>query len=55
MLNLVESNGVSITPTLTEKEVFLVEELKGSYEESSLHEIIESYENGNLNSGDDIL
>jgi hypothetical protein len=55
LLNLVESNGVSIKPTLTEKEVFLIEELKGSYEESSLHEIIESYENGNLNSGDDLL
>ena len=55
LLNLVESNGVNITSTLTEKEVFLIEELKGSYEESSLHEIIESYENGNLNSGDDIL
>jgi hypothetical protein len=55
LLNLVESNGVNITSTLTEKEVFLIEELKGSYDESSLHEIIESYENGNLNSGDDIL
>ena len=46
LLNLVESNGVSISPTLTEKEVFLIEELKGSYDESSLHEIIESYEDG---------
>jgi hypothetical protein len=55
LLNLVESNGVSISPTLTEKEVFLIEELKGSYDESSLHEIIESYEDGILNSGDDIL
>ena len=55
LLNLVESNGVSIKPTLTEKEVFLIEELKGSYEESSLHEIIERYENGELNSGDDLL
>ena len=55
LLNLVESNEVSIAPTLTEKEVFLIEELKGSYEESSLHEMIENYENGNLNSGDDIL
>ena len=55
LLNLVESNGVSIKSTLTEKEVFLIEELKGSYDENSLHEIIESYENGNLNSGDDLL
>jgi hypothetical protein len=55
MSKLFENSNVSIRPTLTEKEVFLIEELKGSYEESSLHEIIESYENGNLNSGDDLL
>jgi hypothetical protein len=55
LLNLVESNGVSIRPTLTEKEVFIVEELKDSYEENDLHDVIERYENGELNSGDDLL
>lgn len=55
LLNLVESDVVSISPTLTEKEVFLVEEIKDSYEESSLQKIIESYEIGNLNSGEDLL
>jgi hypothetical protein len=55
LLNLVESNGVSIRPTLTEKEVFIVEELKDSYEENDLHNVIERYENGELNSGDDLL
>jgi hypothetical protein len=55
LLNLVESNGVSIRPTLTDKEVFIVEELKDSYEENDLHDVIERYENGELNSGDDLL
>jgi hypothetical protein len=55
LLNLVENNGVSIRPTLTDKEVFIVEELKDSYEENDLHDVIERYENGNLNSGDDLL
>ena len=55
LLNLVESNGISIRPTLTEKEVFIVEELKDSYEENDLHNVIERYENGELNSGDDLL
>jgi hypothetical protein len=55
LLNLVESNGISIRPTLTEKEVFIVEELKDSYEENDLHDVIERYENGELNSGDDLL
>jgi hypothetical protein len=55
LLNLVESNGISIRPTLTDKEVFIVEELKDSYEENDLHDVIERYENGELNSGDDLL
>jgi hypothetical protein len=55
LLNLVENNGISIRPTLTDKEVFIVEELKDSYEENDLHDVIERYENGELNSGDDLL
>jgi hypothetical protein len=55
LLNLVENNGVSIRPTLTDKEVFIVEELKDSYEENDLHDVIERYENGELNSGDNLL
>lgn len=55
LLNLFENNKISTKPTLTEKEVFLIEELKDSYEESELHDIIESYENGNLETGYNIL
>jgi hypothetical protein len=55
LLNLVESNGISIRPTLTEKEVFIVDELKDSFEESYLHDIIAQYENGSLYTGDDLL
>ena len=55
LLNLFENNKISTRPTLTEKEVFLVEELKDSYEESELHDIIESYENGDLERGYNIL
>jgi hypothetical protein len=55
MSKLFESNEVSIRPTLTDKEVFIVEELKDSYEENDLHNVIERYENGELNSGDDLL
>ncbi len=55
MSKLFESNEVSIRPTLTDKEVFIVEELKDSYEENDLHDVIERYENGELNSGDDLL
>jgi hypothetical protein len=55
MSKLFESNGVSIRPTLTEKEVFIVDELKDSFEESYLHDVIAEYENGNLNSGEKLL
>ncbi len=55
MSKLFESSEVSIKPTLTDKEVFIVEELKDSYEENDLHNVIERYENGELNSGDDLL
>jgi hypothetical protein len=55
MSKLFESSEVSIRPTLTDKEVFIVEELKDSYEENYLHDVIEKYENGELNSGDDLL
>ncbi len=55
MSKLFESSEVSIKPTLTDKEVFIVEELKDSYEENDLHDVIERYENGELNSGDDLL
>lgn len=51
MTKLFESSKVSIRPTLTEKEVFLIDELKESYEEPELHDIIESYENGDLDVG----
>jgi len=55
LLNLVENSKVSIRPTLTEKEVFIIEELKDTFEENDLHDVIERYENGELNSGDDLL
>jgi hypothetical protein len=55
MSKLFESNGVSIRPTLTEKEVFLIDEIKDSYEENDLHDMIERYENGDLNSGEKLL
>ena len=55
MSKLFESNGVSIRPTLTEKEVFIVDELKDSFEEIYLHDVIAEYENGNLNSGEKLL
>ena len=55
MTKLFESSKVSIRPTLTEKEVFLIDELKESYEESELHDIIEKYENGNLDVGFNLM
>jgi hypothetical protein len=55
MSKLFESSNVSIRPTLTEKEVFIVDELKDSFEESYLHDVIEQYENGSLYTGDDLL
>jgi len=55
MSKLFESSKVSIRPTLTEKEIFIVEELKDSFEESYLHDVIAEYENGNLDAGSKLL
>ncbi len=55
MSKLFESSKVSIRPTLTEKEIFIVEELKDSFEESYSHDVIAEYENGNLDAGSKLL
>ena len=55
MSKLFESSKVSIRPTLTEKEIFIVEELKDLFEESYLHDVIAEYENGNLDAGSKLL
>lgn len=55
MSKLFESSKVSIRPTLTEKEIFIVEELKDSFEEGYLHDVIAEYENGNLDAGSKLL
>jgi hypothetical protein len=55
LVNLLENKEVVTSPTLTEKEVFLVEELKDTYRETTLHDIIASYENGDLYSGWNVL
>jgi hypothetical protein len=55
MSKLFEGSAISIKPTLTEKEIFIVEELKDLFEESYLHDVIAEYENGDLNAGFKLL
>lgn len=56
MLRLFEDTKSNSNPTLTEKEVFLVDELIETHEEEYLHGLISEFENGDdLNVGFELL
>lgn len=55
MVNLLENEQINTQSTLTDNEVFIVNELKDSYDEEYLHDIIHSYEDGELNVANKIV